>query len=274
MGAGRALGDEATFMRRSSRSFRSNALTLLALPTVVAAVVALAPIGAMSLTLRQCECATSPDFGVPGSTLTLGFRIEAEPGEAIFGLGASVYGYNESVIDFVSGEAVGSIFHGVAIPAVGAFEGLNNSLIPGGPLFRTGPLSESSVGASGNRVLIFNGIGLNGRTFNPLDPGLDGVIGGGGAQVRVTFQITGAGSANLIIGTGYNGDGVVLAGGIVDTSFNLQIPIGGLVGLGPDCILTPEPSTALLAGLGLSLLALGRPRPRTLDPTRTLGPAS
>ena len=114
-----------------------------------------------AITVRLCECSTSePDFN-PGSSLNLGFRIEGDPGEEIYGLGLSVYGYNESVIDFQSGNTVASIFHGVVIPAVGAFNGLGNTL--------TNPLAESSIGASGNRVSIFNGdgvVGAGGRTYH------------------------------------------------------------------------------------------------------------
>ena len=137
-----------------------------------------------------------------------------------------------------------SIFHGVVIPAVGAFNGLGNTL--------TNPLAESSIGASGNRVSIFNGVGLQARAYNPLDPGLDGVIGGGDAQIRVTFVATGAGAASLMIGTSYDGDGVVGAGGRTYDSNMLALTV--IPGYAPCPI--PEPTTSLLLGLGLAALAL------------------
>lgn len=66
----------------------------------------------------------------------------------MYGLGASAWGYNESVVEFVTGQSVASINHGVAIPAVGAFNGLANVLAD--------PLAESAIGANGNRVLFFS----------------------------------------------------------------------------------------------------------------------
>ena len=174
-----------------------------------------------------------------GDTVTIGIRLSNSLG--VFGLGASAYGYNESVIDFTSGSAVASINHAVAIPAVGAFSGLTN--VVGGALI------ESSIGASGNRVQIINGVGLAATNTNVLDPGLDGIIGGNDAQVRITFTATGVGVTNIIIGTGYNGDAEVLAGGLTNQNDNNTLVI----------TVIPEPGTALLMGLGLAgLAAAGR----------------
>lgn len=154
-----------------------------------------------------------------GETVTFGIRLSNSVG--IFGLGASAYGYDESVIDFSTGETVASINHAVAIPAVGAFSGLGNTL--------SNPLSETSIGASGNRVLIFNGVGLTATNTNALDPGLNGVVGGNDAQMRLTFVAMGPGTTQILIGTGYNGDGEVLAGGVTDQSSvtSLQLTVGG-----------------------------------------------
>jgi|JI102314A2RNA_FD_contig_101_498532_length_1621_multi_5_in_0_out_0_3 hypothetical protein len=210
--------------------------------SVIASAIFLAASAASALTSFTVVSTTSSrplDALQAGDTVTIGLRLTG--GTGVFGLGASAYGYNESVIDFTSGQSVASINHAVAIPAVGAFSGLTNTV--------AGNLSESSIGASGNRVLIFNGVGLTATNANALDPGLDGVVGGNDAQVRITFTATGAGTTVINFGTGYNGDGEVQAGGLTDTSANTAVSI----------TVVPEPGTALLMGLGLAgLAAAGR----------------
>lgn len=181
-----------------------------------------------------------------GEEISIGIRVEADSGENVYGLGLSAYDYNESVVDFVRGSAVPSIFHGVAIPGVGAFNGLSSVI--------TGPLSESSLGARGNRVQLFNGIGLTPLNYNPLDPGLDGVIGGGGTQFRVVFSVMGAGTSLLRIGTGYPDDGVVYAGNRRDQSAGIVIFISSEES--PRII--PEPNSMLFLGFGLAMLATRR----------------
>lgn len=207
--------------------------------SVIASAIFLAASAASAATVFNVTANRSTNDLLPGETVILSIRLTN--GVGVFGLGASAYGYNESVIDFTTGSTVASINHAVAIPAVGAFSGLGNTL--------TNPLSESSIGSSGNRVLIFNGVGLTATNTNALDPGLDGAVGGNDAQMRITFTATGAGSTTIIIGTGYNGDGEVLAGGVTDQSSNTSIAI----------TVVPEPGTALLMGLGLAgLAAAGR----------------
>jgi hypothetical protein len=215
----------------------------------VAAVLALlAPAGASAVTIQLCECTLSdPNFSI-GSILTLGLRIEGDPGEVIYGAGISAYGYNESVVDFTAGQTVPSIFHAVAIPAIGAFDGLVNTA--------STPLQESSIGSSGNRVQLFNSVSLVGRSYNPLDPGLDGVIGGGDAQIRIAFTTTGPGVTTIQIGTGYPGDGIIGPGASVLQSNTLHLEI--VPGFAPAWCPIPEPSTAVLAGLGLAALAAHR----------------
>jgi hypothetical protein len=184
----------------------------------------------------------------PSGPLTLNpdeevtFEIRITGGAGVFGLGASAWGYDEAVIDYVegSGQSVASINHGVCIPPTGCFSGLSNSLV--------NPLVETEVQTSGNRVLFFNGVGLTPTNANADDPGLDGVVGGGDAQARLTFRAMAPGAAFIDFGTGYNGDGEVLEGGLTDTSQNTRIEINVI----------PEPGTALLMGLGLVGLAVSR----------------
>jgi len=153
-------------------------------------------------------------------------RLRIVDGSGVFGLGASAWNYNEAVIDFDSGTSVSAINHATCIPAVGCFSGLANALINVTPgTFGSGPLSESSIGASGNRVLIFNGVGLAGTNYNAQDPGVDAVVGGGGYQVELVFRAIANGSSTIKIGTGYNGDGEVLAGGATNQDANVDIAI-------------------------------------------------
>lgn len=207
--------------------------------SVIASAILLAASGASALTSFNLVAGSTNISLNPGEEVTIGIRLSG--GTNVFGLGASAYGYNESVIDFVTGSSVASINHAFAIPAVGAFSGLGNVL--------TNPLAESSIGSNGNRVLIFNGVGLTATNTNALDPGLNGVIGGNDAQIRLTFRAGVAGATVINIGTGYNGDGEVGAGGALDQTALTQITV----------TVIPEPGTALLMGLGLAgLAAAGR----------------
>jgi hypothetical protein len=174
-----------------------------------------------------------------GESITLDIRIgnDSSPSIPIFGLGASVYDYN-TVLGFVSGEAVDGYLYEIVIPGTGAFNGLSNTV--------GGSLSESAITGNPLRVQIANSAGLDGRTgCGCEDPGLDGVIGGGDAQFRVTFTALAPGTVDVIIGTGYQGDVVVLEGGATTTARNAGISI----------TVVPEPGAVVLMGLGLAGLA-------------------
>ncbi|MEZ4281998.1 MAG: hypothetical protein R3F21_20535 [Myxococcota bacterium] len=164
------------------------------------------------------------------------------------GLGAAIFGYDDGMVDFVSGNAVASILHDVCIPGVGCFNGIDNQIGGASPLF------EGTV-ASGPYVQIFNGVSLTSRSgTGAQDPGLDGVLGGGDAQFRVTFAMSGPGTTTFFIGTNAAdpilGNAVVYAGGEVVDAINTSISL-----------ITPEPGTAVLMGLGFAALAAtGRAR--------------
>lgn len=152
-----------------------------------------------------------------GETVTIRLRIVDSTG--LFGLGASAWDYNETVIDYAVGSGLGvpSINHGTCIVAVGCFNGLANVL--------ANPLVETFIGASGNRVLFFNGVGLAGTNTNAQDPGIDNVVGGGDAQALLVFTAIANGTTQIRLGTGYNGDGAVFAGGAITQTDNETINI-------------------------------------------------
>ncbi len=238
---------------------RSRRLRLLVL--LVASVLAFCASTASAVSFEVTElggCVPDPISGsCLGQEVTVGLRIGSEPGENVAAIGASVYGYDESVADFVRGSAVRSIFHAFADPAVGALDGLPNLVGPS--------LTESEIGARGRRVLIIMASDFVGHRENPLDPGLNGVVGGGDAQIRVTFRILGVGQTVLTIDTRYNGDAVVYS----DRSPNLGHSNTVQIVLRSDGLpyVVPEPGTGLLIGLGLAGLAAGsRSRGRRPSP--------
>jgi len=68
----------------------------------------------------------------------------------------------------------------------------------------------------------------------------------------MTFRLLREGIGQIRIGTGYDGDGEVLAGGVVDQTAATVFEVA----------IIPEPLTATLLGLGLALLsAAGAHRP-------------
>ncbi len=194
--------------------------TALFVDGLLGAVMLLVATGATAVTFDVIGMSGADPAGMrPGETLVIDVRVSAD-GDAVYGLGASVHGYDEAVIDYVdaSGEAVSEIFHALcAPPPTGCMIGVPNRI--------DAPLAESAIGNQGNRVWLFTGSTLSANPASPDDPGLDGVIGGGGAQFRVTFEAVAPGTAQILIGTGYAGDGVVLESGQVSQAVGEVIDV-------------------------------------------------
>lgn len=205
----------------------------------IAAGVGLDARDASALTRFNVSLDRPTDDLQPGEIVTIGIRLSE--GRDVYGLSASAYGYDESVLDFESGRAVGAINYTVPIPVIFDSIALENRATA-----RNGALSESSIGNSGNRVLFFNGVSLTPTRSHSLDPDVDGVYGTGRDQIRLVFRAIAPGRTILRIGTGYEGDGEVGPGGSVDTSSNVEVAI----------TVIPEPGAGLLVGLGLAGLAM------------------
>lgn len=188
--------------------------------------------GAVEFTIVGPSSATV----LPGESVTIDIRLSNTSLTQVAGLGASVTDYGANA--FVGGEAVSSYLNQVCFPTAGCFNGLTN--------LAGGALSESAIAPNPNRIQIALSAALTAvGTDGSIDPGLDGATGT--AQFTVTF--TAVESANILVGTSYQGDGVVLPDGSViqaqGASFALTV--------------VPEPGTALLMGLGLAgLAAAGR----------------
>ncbi|MFO0691832.1 MAG: hypothetical protein U0900_24265 [Myxococcota bacterium] len=221
------------------------ALAAIVLSTFLYSTLAPRPAAAVSFRVTELGgCALAPGAtDCVGELVTIGLRIASDPGEQIYGIAASVYGYDESVADFEDGGVVGSFFHAQATPGGGASGGLTNFVDP--------VLLESVLGGAGPHVAILDAFDLRPHSENVDDPGLDGLVGGGDAQIRVRFRIVGVGQTRISIGTHYFGDAVVYAGGDTGDAETLQI----LLRSDGAPVVVPEPGEALLLALGLAGLA-------------------
>ncbi len=187
-------------------------------------------VSAVTVTITEVYVASGAPLEAlgPGDEVTVGLRVSSD-GESMLGLGVAAYGYNEAIVDYVDGSGFGvsSIFHEVNLPGVGSFSGLTNSA----PI----PLVESSTGGEPSRIEFFSGASSTPLTPTIGDPGLDGVVGGGDAQFRITFQAVGLGAAEITFGTDYLGGGVVLPDSSVTQATSATLYIGMACTDDEDC---------------------------------------
>lgn len=189
-------------------------------------------------------CESGDTTGCFGEEITIGIRVINDAGASgipddIAAFGAAFSGYDNGVVSFVDGLAVTSILHSTCIPAIGCFNGIANTEGPA--------LSETN-----GRVQFMTGATITvGHDVDGLDsPGFDGIVGGGDVQFRVRFLVTGPGITTIQIGTDPSVGNVVIArgsGGFPIETTNAAVVISS--NAAPYVV--PEPSVALLLGLGL-----------------------
>lgn len=225
-----------------SSGLRRAVLGLLAGAPLLA-LVAAAPVRAIEFVVSDIAVSAGgtvdgTQVTIPvGGTVSIGGRVSDGSAQAIYGLGASYFGWNPAVLAFESGDTVGSLFHVLCIPGAGGFNGLTNYVVR--------PLAQTVVSVGGGnpgqpRIRVLQAVSLNARAANAADPGLDGTCGGGDAQFRVTFSGTADGATSITIGTGDDLGGRVVPG------------LNGVTTLATNAVVTitvPEP------GLGSCLAA-------------------
>ncbi len=152
------------------------------------------------------------------------------------------------MIGLSSASAVDSVFHDACFPSVGCFDGLDNFEVPGTP-YLAPPDFRSDV-------WIFGSIERPARSGDgTLDPGLDGVVGGGDAQFELVVSVVGPGVDLLeiaVLGTpAWQPESESI---FTDPTDLIQIQIHS----DAEPLVVPEPGSAVLLGLGC--LALARVR--------------
>lgn len=176
----------------------------------------------------------------PGDELVLDVTARND-GTAINGLGASAVGYDPATLAFRTGTTVEFLFAGFCIPGDTCFGALDGSGIA------SGPLVERDL-AGTDHVRFFNHIALPSSTFTGEDdPDVDGGVGG--PQARLIFDI--------LAPTIFRQDLTVEVGAFAALGDALILP-GGSLGVVETVWVVPEPGTALLLGLGLSILSRRR----------------
>ncbi len=167
-----------------------------------------------------------------GDTLTLDVKLEMSAAAEMIAIAGSVNNYDTGVVSVNAGASTvaSQLLFGTIIPSVGSFNGISN--------LESG-VSDTSVQGPGQEDTFLSVLGTSGA-------GGDGTAES--AQFQIVYDVIGAGSTTLRIGT-FADYADAFAGASDNVVNNTSVAI----------TVVPEPGTALLMGLGLAgLAAAGR----------------
>lgn len=220
---------------RSSRLRRSVPVQLLAVLAFLLPAISLT--NQMAHAVEVSVVGSNTVTVLPGELVTVDLLLRNPTGDPVAGLAYSAHGYDESVADFHSGEAISKYLTTVCIAPGSCFGGLDN--------LNAGALEETEIGSRGKRIQFAISASLVGFTnTGDTDQGLDGVEGS--SQFRILFEAIAPGITTILLDTSYQGDAVILTD-----------PVRTIAGIGSTFTIrvVPEPGTAILMGLGLIGLA-------------------
>lgn len=239
------------------RTSRLLPISILAITTCLS-IVSAGDVHAVSLSITNATSSAGSSGLSVGDTVTLDIVATTDLSDTLFGVGISISGYDPNIVEFVEGEVALRFFELARFPGP-AFTG-SSGRTNFAPTRSGFPSGSSSVQETSRLSLPVVEL-LQGVSFVPvfgdgsLDTGVDGgIVGEGDSHARVTFRLIDSGFTSLSIGTDAPGDTLVLTGGETisanGTTFDL---FEGLV-LPKTLPAVPEPTSALLLGLGLTAL--------------------